>query len=65
MVDARSRFARSSVRLAAPVIPIMVFGGLWITFHASSGRGSAHPLFQVLALCEAGIALLLRHRKPV
>lgn len=65
MVDTPPRLGRSWVYVVAPVIPIMVLGGVWIVFHASGGRGSAHTFFQVLALCEAGIALLLRYRKPV
>ena len=65
MVDTPPRLGRSWVHVVAPVIPIMVLGGVWIALHASGGRGSAHTFFQVLALCEAGIALLLRHRKPV
>jgi hypothetical protein len=49
----------------APVIVIALYGAVWITLHAGSGRGSAHTLFQSLALAEATLALLLRRRKPV
>jgi hypothetical protein len=38
---------------------------VWIVLHAATGRAGAHTLFQVLALAEYTIALLLRGRKPV
>jgi hypothetical protein len=47
------------------VVPIALFGAVWIVVHASTGRAGAHTLFQVLALAEGTIALLLRGRKPV
>jgi hypothetical protein len=47
------------------VLPIAVFGAVWIVLHATAGRRGAHTLFQVLALSEYTIALLLRGRKPV
>ena len=56
---------RHRVLYTAPVIVIALYGAVWITLHAGSGRGSAHTLFQSLALAEATLALLLRRRKPV
>jgi hypothetical protein len=53
------------VRAVAPVLPIAVFGAVWIALHATAGRGGIHTLFQVLALTECTVALLLRGRKPV
>lgn len=53
------------VRAAAPVLPIAVFGAVWIVLHAKAGRAATHSLFQVLALAECTVALLLRGRKPV
>jgi hypothetical protein len=47
------------------VLPIAVFGAVWIVLHATAGRGGTHTLFQVLAVTEYTIALLLRGRKPV
>jgi hypothetical protein len=49
---------------AAPVVLIALYGALWITLHAGGGRGSAHALWQSLALAETVLALLLRARKP-
>ena len=54
-----------TVRYAAPVVVIAVYGAVWIALHAAGGRGSTHTLFQSLALAEATLALLLRARKPV
>jgi len=48
-----------------PVIVVMLLGGTWIAVHASAGRGQVHTVFQVLALAESAVALLLRRRKPV
>jgi hypothetical protein len=53
------------VRAAGPVFPIALFGAVWIVLHARAGRAGIHTLFQVLALAECTIALLLRGRKPV
>jgi hypothetical protein len=47
------------------VVLIMTLGGIWIAVHATGGRSATHTVFQALALCESGIALLLRWRKPV
>jgi hypothetical protein len=47
------------------VLPIALLGAVWIVLHARAGRAGAHTLFQVLALAECTIALLLRGRKPV
>ena len=52
-------------RAAGPVLPIALFGAVWIVLHAGAGRAGTHTLFQVLALAECTIALLLRGRKPV
>ena len=49
----------------APVVVVALYGALWIALHAGGGCGSAHTLFQSLALAEATLALLLRSRKPV
>ena len=49
----------------APVLPIALFGAVWIVLHASAGRGATHTLFQSVALAESTIALLLRGRKPI
>jgi uncharacterized membrane protein len=43
----------------------MALGATWIAMHATGERGATHTVFQVLALGECGIALLLRWRKPV
>lgn len=43
---------------------VMALGAAWIAVHATGGRGAAHTVFQILALAEAGAALLLRRRKP-
>jgi hypothetical protein len=48
----------------APVVVLALYGALWIALHARGGRGSAHTMFQSLALAEATLALLLRRRKP-
>ena len=53
------------VRAAGPVLPIALFGAVWIALHAQAGRAGTHTMFQVLALAECAIALLLRGRKPV
>jgi len=53
------------VRAVAPVVPVALFGAVWIVAHATAGRAGAHTLFQALALAEGTIALLLRSRKPV
>jgi hypothetical protein len=50
---------------AAPVAVTALFGAWWMAFHAEGGRGSAHTLWQRLALAETLLALLLRQRKPV
>jgi len=47
------------------VLPVALFGAVWIVLHAKAGRAGTHTLFQVLALAEGTIALLLRGRKPV
>lgn len=47
-----------------PVVPLALFGGVWIALHATAGRAGTHTPFQVLALAEATAALLLRGRKP-
>ena len=47
------------------MLPIALFGAVWIVLHAGAGRAGTHTLFQVLALAECTIALLLRGRKPV
>jgi hypothetical protein len=57
--------ARPRAELVVPVVLIIALGATWITMHATGGRGATHTVFQVLALCECGIALLLRWRKPV
>lgn len=59
------RFARTWVLQAAPIVAIALYGAQWITVHADSGRGSAHTLWQSLALAENVLALLLRRRKPI
>jgi hypothetical protein len=53
------------VRATAPVLPIAAFGAAWIALHAGAGRGGTHTLFQILALAECTVALLLRGRKPL
>jgi uncharacterized membrane protein YfcA len=65
MVEVSRGPAAPWLRDVAPVIPIVVFGGAWIAWHASGGRGGTHTMFQALALAENAIALLLRRRKPV
>src|SRR5690242_7077620 len=60
-----SQVRASWVRAVGPVLPIAVFGAVWIALHATAGRGGTHTLFQVLALAEGTIALLLRGRNPV
>jgi hypothetical protein len=55
----------SALLHAAPVAVTAVYGAWWIAAHAGGGRGSAHTLWQSLALAETLVALLLRHRKPV
>ena len=65
MVRMRNRRAARWVRAVAPVVPVVVIGAVWIVEHAAAGRAGVHTLFQVLALAEATIALLLRGRKPV
>ena len=61
---ARRRFARPLLH-AAPVLAIAVYGAVWIAVHSGGGRGSAHTIWQSLALAEASAALLLRRRKPM
>jgi hypothetical protein len=65
MIDRHRMFSPRWVRAAGPVLPITLFGAVWIALHASGGRAGAHTLFQALALAEGTIALLLRGRKPV
>lgn len=52
------------MRAAGPVVPIALFGAVWIVLHTTTGRAGTHTLFQALALAECTIALLLRGRKP-
>jgi hypothetical protein len=59
-----SQGARDQLLYVAPVALVAVVGLAWIVFHASSGRGQIHMLFQLLALAEGAAALLLRRRKP-
>jgi hypothetical protein len=47
------------------VFPIVAFGAAWIALHAGAGRAGTHTLFQILALAECTVALLLRGRKPL
>jgi hypothetical protein len=47
------------------VIPVAAFGVAWIALHAGAGRGGTHTLFQIVALVESTVALLLRGRKPL
>jgi hypothetical protein len=61
----RRKLAARWVRAVGPVVPIALSGAVWIALHAAGGRGGTHTLFQVLALAESTIALLLRGRKPV
>jgi hypothetical protein len=65
MAGTQRRFALPWAELIVPVVLIMTLGGIWIGMHAAGGRGATHTIFQILALCENGIALLLRRRKPV
>jgi hypothetical protein len=58
------RLSAPWVRAMAPVLPITVFGTVWIMLHATAGRTGTHTLFQAIALAECTIALLLRGRKP-
>ena len=53
------------VRAVGPVLPMALFGAAWIVLQARAGRAGIHTLFQVLALAECTIALLLRGRKPL
>lgn len=41
---------RRALLHAAPVAVTALFGAWWIAFHAEGGRGSAHTLWQSLAL---------------
>ena len=61
----RRRLAARWVRAVGPVIPVTLFGAVWIAAHAAAGRAGTHTQFQILALAECTIALLLRGRKPV
>ncbi|HEV2375441.1 MAG TPA: hypothetical protein VGS19_25175 [Streptosporangiaceae bacterium] len=65
MEEKARRLSARWVRAVGPVLPIAVFGAVWIVLHATTGRTGTHTLFQVLALAEGTIALLLRGRKPV
>lgn len=49
----------------APAAVAAVIGAVWIAGHAATGRGQTHTIFQILALTETTIALLLRRRKPL
>jgi hypothetical protein len=50
----------------APVAAIAAWGAVWIALHAGGGgRGSAHTLWQSVALAETAVALLMRGRKPI
>jgi hypothetical protein len=64
MNKVRRRLPARWARAGVPVVPIALFGAVWIVLHAAAGRGGAHTLFQCLALAECTIALLLRGRKP-
>ena len=48
-----------------PAAIAAIAGVTWIALHASSERGQTHTLFQLLALAENVVALLLCRRKPV
>ena len=61
----RGRAWPRTVLYVAPVAAIALYGALWIALHAGGGRGSAHTVFQSVALAESVVALLLRGRKPV
>lgn len=65
MGDIRRRLRARWVRAAGPVLPIAAFGAAWIALHAEAGRAGTHTLFQVLALAECTVAVLLRGRKPL
>jgi hypothetical protein len=65
MSDIRRRLRARWVRAAGPVLPIAAFGAAWIVLHAEAGRAGTHTLFQILALAECTVALLLRGRKPL
>jgi hypothetical protein len=64
MADTARWFTRSRAELVVPVVIVVALGAAWIAMHATGGRGATHTAFQVLALGESGIALLLRRRKP-
>src|SRR5215469_13626428 len=53
------------LRTVGPVLPIAMFGAVWIVLHAEAGRAGTHTLFQALAMAECTVALLLRGRKPL
>jgi hypothetical protein len=65
MTDRHRMLSGRWVRAVGPVLPIALFGAAWIVLHAGAGRAGTHTLFQVLALAECTIALLLRGRKPL
>ena len=64
MKGRRTAFPWRWIEIVAPVIAIVTFGGAWIAVHAATARSSVHSIFQVLALAESAIALLLRKTKP-
>ena len=59
-----SRQGRERVLHVGPVALVALAGLIWIFLHAESGRGQTHTLFQILALTENVVALLLRRIKP-
>lgn len=65
MSEMRRRLRARWVRAAGPVLPIATFGAVWIALHAEAGRAGTHTAFQILALAECTVALLLRGRKPL
>lgn len=48
-----------------PAIALAMYGGIWITLHAPTGRGFTHTVFQSLALAENVVAIFLVRRKPL
>jgi membrane-bound metal-dependent hydrolase YbcI (DUF457 family) len=59
-----ARTRKDLVLYLAPVALVAAAGAAWIVSHPASARGQTHTLFQVLALAESVVALLLRRRKP-
>jgi hypothetical protein len=56
---------RQKVVDVAPVVAVVVVGGLLIAFDTGAGLRGAHKIWLSIVLAESAVALLFRRRHPV